>query len=140
MQLIVIKHSILSGLFAAFAAVFGKLGTTPSISRSALSLLSFIPEDYFEVSLFFCNSIYIFESSGFSHILVRRMDCSIRRRRTDDRVQCDHVVAIFSGTCFLKDHFACHGCQYSFKFYFYGMDCSNNFYINNNNHCPLIRH
>ncbi|KAI2801580.1 hypothetical protein BLOT_009394 [Blomia tropicalis] len=40
MKFTVLKYSIMSGLFAASAALFGKLGTTPTIIRSTLSVIS----------------------------------------------------------------------------------------------------
>ncbi|KAH9407226.1 hypothetical protein TYRP_012776 [Tyrophagus putrescentiae] len=46
---VVVKHSILSGLFAALAALFGKLSTTPSISRSVLLALA-LADDHLEVA------------------------------------------------------------------------------------------
>ncbi len=46
---VVVKHSVFSGLFAALAALFGKLSTTPSISRSVLLALA-LADDLLEVA------------------------------------------------------------------------------------------
>ena len=52
---VVVKHSILSGLFAALAALFGKLSTTPSISRSVLLVLA-LADDHLEVTSYHLSS------------------------------------------------------------------------------------
>ena len=51
------KHSILSGLFAALAALFGKLATSPDIFRTLWfpSVGVMIGEDYLEVGDFNFN-------------------------------------------------------------------------------------
>lgn len=54
----VVKHSILSGLFAALAALFGKLSTTPSITRVALKPVEAFTggDNLFEVTLSFLTN------------------------------------------------------------------------------------
>lgn len=97
---VVVKHSILSGLFAALAALFGKLSTTPSISRSVLLALALV-DDHLEYSVWAAQLLSIGLMIAANGLMWSQYSLALAFSRTSLLVTAINTVSNFIFTALL---------------------------------------